>query len=103
MMCMGVEHMKKEAKAVDVICQHSRDGTTIPMKVRVMDDDGQLQSYAIKGFKDLSHSGSREMPDGMYVNNSTLVFECFISDFGRQRLIRLYREQNEEIWKMTVM
>ena len=95
--------MKQEAKAVDVICQHSRDGTTIPMRVRVTDEDGQLQSYTIKGFRDLSHSGTREMPDGMYVNNSTLVFECYINDFGRKRLIRLYHEHNEHIWKMTVI
>ena len=95
--------MKQEAKAVDVICQHSRDGTTIPMRVRVTDEDGQLQSYTIKGFRDLSHSGTREMPDGMYVNNSTLVFECYINDFGRKHLIRLYHEHNEDIWKMTVI
>ena len=95
--------MKQEAKAVDVICQHSRDGTTIPMRVRITDEDGQLQSYTIKGFRDLSHSGTREMPDGMYVNNSTLVFECYITDFGRKRLIRLYHEQNADIWKMTAM
>ncbi|MCR4787702.1 MAG: hypothetical protein K5888_03860 [Lachnospiraceae bacterium] len=94
--------MKADVKAVDVICQHSRDGTVSPIRIRVVDDDGEYQTYTIKGFTDVSHRGTREMPDGVFVTDRTLVFECNIMTFGRQKMIRLYYEPSCTIWKMTV-
>ena len=41
-------------KAVDVICQHSADGTIIPIRVRVKDEDGEYHAYTIKGYKDIA-------------------------------------------------
>ena len=38
-------------QSVDVICQHCRDGTIIPMRVRLKDEEGMLQSYTIKGYR----------------------------------------------------
>ena len=90
-----------EQKPVDVICQHSRDGTIIPIKVRIVDEDGEYQTYRIKGYKDLSHRGTVEMPDGVFVTNRTLIFDCDITAFGRQKTIRLYYEPSKTIWKMT--
>lgn len=87
---------------VDVICQHSKDGTIIPIKVRVVDEDGEYHVYTIKKYNDLSHQGTREMPDGMYVTNLTLVYECQIIVFGKSRIIRLYLDPNSTIWKMMV-
>ena len=90
-------------KTVDVICQHSRDGSIIPIRIRTVDEDGEMQSYTIKGYKDLSHQGTRSMPDGMYVTDKTLVYECNIAVFGRNRMIRLYYEPSGTVWKMTTM
>ena len=42
----------QRAVPVDVICQHSRDGSLIPIRVRVVDEEGEFQSYTIKGYKD---------------------------------------------------
>lgn len=95
--------MRTEPKTVDVICQHSRDGTVIPLRVRIKDEDGEYQAYTIKNYKNLSHQGSREMPDGIYVNNATLIFECSISTFGREKWIRLYCDNVEAGWKMTAV
>ena len=36
---------------IDVICQHSQDGTIVPLKIRVRDDDGEYQAYMIQGFR----------------------------------------------------
>lgn len=94
-----IEH---RAKPVDVICQHSRDGSLIPLRVRVCDEEGQLQTYKIHQYKDQSHRGTRENPDGVYVTNNTFVFECIITVFGQKRVIRLYYEPGGTIWKMTV-
>ncbi|MBR4277719.1 MAG: hypothetical protein IKQ28_04730 [Lachnospiraceae bacterium] len=95
--------MRAELKTVDVICQHSRDGTIYPLKVRVLDDDGEFQTYTIKDFRDQSHRGTRQLPDGMYVTDNTLVYECHVIVFGRQKMIRLYYEPSGTIWKMTAI
>ena len=89
------------AKPIDVICQHSRDGTLIPLRIRVRDDEGEYQTYTVQGYRDLSHLGTRTMPDGVYVTDNTLVFECSILVFGRKKMIRLYYEPGGTVWKMT--
>ena len=42
--------MVAELKPIDVICQPSRDGKITPMKIRVIDEDGEYQEYKIKGY-----------------------------------------------------
>ena len=42
--------MAAELKPIDVICQPSRDGKITPMKIRVIDEDGEYQEYKIKGY-----------------------------------------------------
>ena len=37
----------------DVICQHKTDGTIIPLKIRITDEDGEYQVYNIKSYKDV--------------------------------------------------
>ena len=91
----------KAGKPVDVICMHGRDGTMVPLRIRVEDEEGEFQAYSIHGYKDLSHQGSRTMPDGVYVSDRTLVFECNISVFGRNKMIRLYYGPNSTVWIMT--
>ena len=90
-----------KAKPVDVICQHSRDGGIIPLRVRVRDEEGEFQTYRIQAYKDLSHRGTRENPDGVFVTDNTFVFECAITVFGLRKVIRLYYEPNNNVWKMT--
>ncbi len=95
--------MKRNLQAVDVICQHSRDGSLIPIRVRVVDDDGDLQTYTIKGYRQLPHQGTRTMPDGVHVSNETLIYECNIINFGTKKMIRLYYEPHGgTVWRMTV-
>ncbi len=95
--------MRADLKTVDVICQHQRDGSVMPLKVRVLDEDGEYQTYTIKDYRDQSHMGTRELPDGVYVTDRTFVFECHVSVFGRPKMIRLYYEPSGTIWKMTSM
>ena len=88
-------------KEVEVICHYSTDGKITPLRVKLIDADGQRQAFAIKEYKDLSHLGARTMPDGVYVADNTLVYECRISVFDHLRLIRLYYNPRSMIWKMT--
>ena len=90
-----------QPKAIDVICQHTRKGELIPIKLRIRDEEGEFQSYAIRSYRDLSHQGTRTMPDGVYVTDKTLVYECKIVVFDRIRMVRLYYEPSAMVWKMT--
>ena len=88
-------------KDVDVICSFSHTGSIIPLRIRMTDEDGQKQSYNIKEYRDLSGQGARTMPDGVYVADNMLVYECKICVFARLRLIRLYYTPARMVWKMT--
>lgn len=92
---------RKEPIPVDVICQHSTDGSIYPIKIRVTDEDGVRQVYIIHEYTDLSHQGSYTLSDGVTVANDTLVFDCKISIFDETRHIRLYYRPSNMIWKMT--
>ncbi len=87
--------------AVDVICEHKSDGTLIPLRVRIIADSADIQMYTIKEYKDISHQGTRTLPNGVYVTDNTLVFECVVNVFGRKQTIWLYYGANDTIWKMT--
>ena len=89
-----------QGQPVDVICQHCRDGTIILMKVRIRDEEGMYQSYAIKGYKKISGDGYT-MPNGVYVKATTQTFECKILTFGRERIIHLYYKSVEQGWVMA--
>ncbi|MCR4643691.1 MAG: hypothetical protein K5697_16900 [Lachnospiraceae bacterium] len=88
-------------KAVEVICQHGKDGEIVPMRIRLTDEDGLKQAFRIKEYRDLSHLGTRTMPDGVYVTDKILVYECRILVFDRLRMVRLYYDPAAMIWKMS--
>lgn len=92
---------KELLRDVDVICSFLHDGSIIPLRIRMTDEDGQKQAFSIKEYRDLSGLGARTMPDGVYVTDSTLVYECKICVFDRLRLIRLYYTPARLLWKMT--
>ena len=50
---MGV--IQEKYTLADVICQHKTDGTIIPLKIRITDEDGEYQVYNIKSYKDVSN------------------------------------------------
>ncbi len=95
---MRVNH---NAQKIDVICQHSRDGSIIPMRIRLRDEDGSYQVYSVKGYQDVTEDGARSMPDGIYVTGETLCFECNIISFGMKRMVRLYYKPSDKVWIMT--
>lgn len=88
-------------KDVEVICHYSTEGKITPLRVKLVDEDGQRQAFVIKEYRDLSGQGARTMPDGVYVADNTFVYECKISVFNRMRMIRLYYNPRNMVWKMT--
>ncbi len=85
---------------VDVICQHSRDGEVIPLRLRLCDEEGELHAYTIKGYRDLSGRGAYTTQDGVYVTDRMQVFECHIQVLGRIRTVRLYYDHVRNLWAM---
>lgn len=79
--------MKQE---VDVIALHKKDGAIIPLRIRLIDEEGENKEYTIKQYRDVSGQGAREMPDGMYICDAIFAYECYIVVAGVRRLIRLY-------------
>ncbi len=88
-------------KPVDLILCHNQDGSVQPLRLRVMDEDGQYQAFTIKEYRDLSHHGARTMPDGVSVTDKTLIFECQIIVWDRKRLVRLYSNEPYLKWYMA--
>lgn len=88
------------SQRVDVICQHSCDGSIIPMRVRVKDDDGVYQVYRIKAYKDTGKNGSYTLPNGIPATSHTWQFECKIVVFSVEKRIRLFYNAYENFWKM---
>ena len=84
-----------------VHCQHSSDGNIMPLKIRFEDEDGQWQTYIIKEYKDISHQGTRTLPDGMLITDNTIAFERKIRVFDSIKRIRLYYFSQGMKWIMT--
>ncbi len=36
---------------VDVICEHKSDGSVIPLRFQIVDEDGVYQRFTVKGYK----------------------------------------------------
>lgn len=78
-------------KPVEVICQFREDGRIMPIRIKVEDDEKQLQTYNIKRYKEPKthlktqpgyYSPLRHTPDIM-------DYECIINVFGVEKLIKL--------------
>ncbi|MBR3517872.1 MAG: hypothetical protein IKN07_00385 [Lachnospiraceae bacterium] len=85
---------------VDVIALHKKDGSIVPLRIRLIDEEGVAREFTIKQYRDVSGQGAREMPDGMYISNSFLAYECYIEVAGVRRLVRLYYRYGNA-WIMT--
>lgn len=93
--------VEENRKNIDVICQHTRDGKIIPLKIRMVDEDGEFQSYVIQGFRDRTHYGSAALPNGVEVaRNSLYVFECQIVVFGIKKWIEIMYNSRDNVWKI---
>ena len=86
-------------KQVEVIAQHTRDHKIIPLRIRLQDEDGEMQNYTIKAYKETSPSaGTYTMPNGVTVTKGTWSFDCKILVFGILQNIRLFYKPSENLW-----
>lgn len=93
--------MEMQERIADVIVEHTKDGTIIPIKIRLRDEDGATQTYVVKGYKDLTHYGAVVLPSGINTSTHIWQFECKINVFDREKKIRLFYNMNDNIWKVS--
>lgn len=88
----------------DVICQHKTDGTIIPLKIRIADENGEYQIFNIKSYKVLSDHKEHTLPNGASatLSNHLWQFECKICVFNMIKRIYLFYNSYENLWKVSV-
>lgn len=94
--------MSKVIDAVDVICQHKYNGEIIPIRFRLMNEDGEYENYTIKGYRNISHPGPYTTPDNLYVSSSTYIFECIVVVLNSKKRVRLYFETLNCKWRIAI-
>ena len=89
--------------AIDCICQHNADGELIPMRIRIMDDVGEYQSYTIHECRQLDTAPGQITPEKVEVTIYDQVYECHVYVFGQDRMFRLYYDLSSRIpvWKIN--
>ena len=94
---------KKVFDKIDVICQIKADGSTIPLKFRLRNEDGIYETYTIKSYKPLPKKGAHTTSDGIYVYDGTNVYECRVHLMGLERTVRLYYDcKDSNTWKLAI-
>lgn len=84
--------------SIDVICQHTKDRQIIPIRIRLSDEDGMIQTYNIKSYKDVSSHGGYRLPNGINGRNYIWTFECKILVMDTLRRIKLYYHSGDNVW-----
>ena len=88
-------------RRLDVICQHTSEGRVIPIKIRMIDDDGEWQIYKIKSYKVLASPGTVHLPNNVDTTTNTWLCECQVFIFNRTLMIKLYYNVYEGVWKLV--
>ncbi len=84
-------------RPVDVICQHCTDGSIIPIKIRVQDDEQVYNVYRIKSYSVIA-SERLMLPSEVIVTTDLLRFDCRIDVLGMQRRIILHYSKSKVKW-----
>ena len=85
---------------VDVICEHKSDGTIIPMRFQIVDEDGAYQRFTIKGYRENEIEGAYTTKDCVYVTKETKMYECKIDVLGYKKFVRRYCCTRNMQWKL---
>ncbi len=85
---------------VDVICEHKSDGSIIPLRFQILDEDGAYQRFNIKGYKLNEVDGAYTTKDCLYVSRGTNIYECKIDVLGYKKFVRLYYFVDRSQWKL---
>ena len=97
---MGTEY--RNGRCVDVICQHRKDGSIIPLRIRLETSDGERQTFNVRSYREAPLPGVYTMPNGVSSMGHIKLYDCKIEVFGNERTIRLRYNTFDGIWNMAV-
>ena len=86
----------------DVICEIKSDGDVIPMRFRILNDEGIYEDYTIRGYRRALRKDAYTTQDGLTVCNKDKVFECRIISDGNYRTVRLYFNKDNLKWRIGI-
>lgn len=87
-------------KFIDVICQYTKDGRIIPLRIKLQDDDGIYHEYNIKKYKEISHSGDVMTPYGFFSHSLNWDFNCIIQVLNREVSVDLFFNGSDQVWRV---
>jgi len=79
-------------KDVDVICQIKSDGSIIPIRIKLEDEEKQLQIFNIKRYKAPKEHLRHEIgfhSNGKFPYSDMLDFQCIIEVFEYEKIITI--------------
>ena len=90
-------------KIVDVIALFKRDGSIIPMRLQLVDEDGMEQAFTIKGYyvsNDYYHNWKKNEDK---INLDTVIqYTCKIEVLGIIKSINLLYFTKSGFWKLRM-
>lgn len=88
---------------ITVICQHNPDGSVIPRRIRILDEDSEYQTYTIHAYKVLDSTGKVKLPSDVWVSSPVINYECKITVFGSEKRLRLMYRKFDGKWILGSM
>ena len=90
----------KNTNNIDVMCTHTMDGKIIPMKIRLKDEDGMYQTFAVRGYRDLNVKGNYTLGNEVVVTGVDIyAFEVKILVLGTEKTMRITYHKRENVWR----
>ena len=90
-----------DSKNIDVVCAFTMDKEIIPIKIRLKDEDGMYQTFAVRAYKDLSTRGCYTLGNGVAVNGIDIyTFEVKILVFNQEKTMRISYHKKENVWRL---
>lgn len=87
--------------STEVICQHRKDGSILPIKIKFENEDGEVQIYRILRYRECGiGEGYIKLPNSIYATRSIRRFECKIQVFGREKDIVLFYNTGDGRWNI---
>lgn len=80
--------VQEEVQYIEVISKFMIDGTLIPIKIKVQDEDGEYQSFMVKGFKRI------------VCNAAHRCFDCKIEVFDHEQIVRIFYNSTDYKWRI---
>ncbi|MDD6400605.1 MAG: hypothetical protein PUG10_03225 [Lachnospiraceae bacterium] len=74
-----------------------KDGTIIPIKLRVQDDESTYQIYSIREYKELD-SDTIVLSNETIVTSNIMRYDCKIEVFGMLKRIVLHYNKSQVKW-----